>query len=93
MNRGHVAKVVCSQNLKYLIQFEKIGITILGWFKTPVSSQTHKLISATKFSDYLGLKDYKKAKKIKHFIHLRLANWPQSFNTYLTISPTMSSDH
>jgi hypothetical protein len=35
----------------------------LGWFKTPVSSQTHKLMAATKFSDYLGLKDYKKAKK------------------------------
>ena len=49
----------------------------LGWFKTPVSSQTHKLMAATKFSDYLGLNHYKKAKKLKHFIHLRLANWPQ----------------
>jgi hypothetical protein len=58
----------------------------LGWFKTPVSSQTHKFIAATKFSDYLGLKHYKKAKKIKHFIHLRLAQGPQSFNTYHTIS-------
>jgi hypothetical protein len=28
-------------------------------------------MAATKFSDYLGLKDYKKAKKIKHFINLR----------------------
>ena len=27
------------------------------------SSQTHKLMAATKFSDYLGLKHYKKAKK------------------------------
>jgi hypothetical protein len=38
----------------------------LGWFKTPVSSQTHKLMAGTKFSDYLGLKHYKKAKNIKH---------------------------
>jgi hypothetical protein len=35
----------------------------LGWFKTPVSSQTHKLMAATKFSDYLGLKHYKKVEK------------------------------
>jgi hypothetical protein len=40
-----------------------IDICTLGWFKTPVSSQTDKLMAATKFSDYLGLKDYKKAKK------------------------------
>jgi hypothetical protein len=46
------------------------GTRTLGWFKTPVSSQTHKLMAGTKFSDYLGLKHYKKAKKIKHFIHL-----------------------
>ena len=65
----------------------------LGWFKTPVSSQTHKLMAGTKFSDYLGLKHYKKAKKIKHFIHLRLAQLPQSFNTYHTISPTVNSGH
>ena len=35
-------------------------------------------MAATKFSNYLGLKDYK---KVKHFIHLRLAQRPQSFNT------------
>ena len=35
-------------------------------------------MAGTKFSDYLGLNHYKKAKKLKHFIHLRLANWPQS---------------
>ena len=46
-----------------------------------LSSQTEKLMAATKFSDYLGLKHYKNAKKLKHFIHLRLANWPQSFAT------------
>ena len=34
----------------------------LGWFKNPVSSQTEKLMAGTKFSDYLGLKHYKKAK-------------------------------
>ena len=31
---------------------------ILGWFKTPLSSQTAKLMAGTKFSDYLGLKTY-----------------------------------
>ena len=34
----------------------------LGWFKNPVSCQTDKLMAGTKFSDYLGLKHYKKAK-------------------------------
>ena len=56
-------------------------IWAVGWFKTPVSSQTHKLMATTKVSDYLGPKYYKKAKKLKHFIHLRLANRPQSFAT------------
>ena len=41
----------------------------LEWFKNPVSSQTDKLMEGTKFSDYLGLNHFKKAKKIKHFIH------------------------
>ena len=35
----------------------------LGWFKNPVSSQTDKLMAGTKFSDYLGLKHYKQARK------------------------------
>ena len=34
----------------------------VGWFKNPVSSQTEKLMAGTKFSDYLGLNHYKKAK-------------------------------
>ena len=34
----------------------------VGWFKNPLSSQTEKLMAATKFSDYLGLNHYKKAK-------------------------------
>ena len=50
-------------------------------------------MAATKFSDYLGLKYYKKGKKIKHFIHLRLANWPQSLSTYHSISPAENSGH
>ena len=46
-------------------------------------------MAGTKFSDYLGLKHYKKKQnKIKHFNHLGLANWPQSFITYRSISPT-----
>ena len=53
----------------------------LGWFKNPVSSQTEKLIAATKFSDYLGLKHYENAKNLKHLNHLGLAQWPQSFAT------------
>ena len=35
----------------------------VGWFKNPVSSLTEKLMAGTKFSDYLGLNHYKKAKK------------------------------
>ena len=38
----------------------------IGWFKNPVSSQTEKLMAATKFSDYLGLKKYEKGKNIYH---------------------------
>ena len=53
----------------------------LGWSKNPVSSQTEKLMAGTKFSDYLGLNHYEKAKKLKHFIHLRLTNRPQSFGS------------
>ena len=40
-------------------------------------------MAATKFSDYLGPNHYKKAKKLKHFIHLGLAQGPQSFVTFL----------
>ena len=56
-------------------------IITLGWSKNPLSSQTEKLMAGTKFSDYLGLNHYKKAKKLKHFIHLRLTNRPQSFGS------------
>ena len=52
-----------------------------------------KLMAATKISDYLGLKHYKKAKKIKHFIHLGLTIWPQSFSSYHTISPKGNSGY
>ena len=53
----------------------------VGWSKNPVSSQTDKLMAGTKFSDYLCLNHYKKAEKLKHLIHLRLANRPQSFGS------------
>ena len=59
----------------------------LGWFKNPVSSQTKKL------SDYLGVNHYKKAKKLKYFIHLDLAYWPQCLSTYHSILPTVNSGH
>ena len=49
--------------------------------------QTDKLMEATKFSDYLGLNHYKKARKVKNFNHLALAYQPQSFSAYHTISP------
>ena len=39
-------------------------------------------MAGIKFSDYLGLNHYKKAKKNKNFIHLALAYWPQSFSSY-----------
>ena len=47
-------------------------------------------MAATKFSDYLGLNQYKKAKKFKHFINLALAYQPQSLSTYHSISPTVA---
>ena len=50
-------------------------------------------MAGTKFSDYLGLNHYKKAKKLKHFIHLRLPQGPQSLSTYNSISPTVNSGH
>ena len=45
-------------------------------------------MAGTKFYGYLGLNHYKKAKKSKHFIHLGLAQRPQSFATYRSISPS-----
>ena len=38
------------------------GHSTIGWSKTPVSSQTDKLMAGTKFSDYLGLNQNKIAK-------------------------------
>ena len=49
-------------------------------------------MAGTKFSDYLGLNHCKKAKKLKHLIHLGLVQGPQSFVTYCSISPTGNSD-
>ena len=43
------------------ISSKKLG-TYSRVVKNPVSSQTDKLMAGTKFSDYLGLKHYKKAK-------------------------------
>ena len=60
----------------------RFRVRVLGWFKNPLSSQTEKLMAGTKFSDYLGPNHYKKAKKLKHFIHLNLATRPQSLSTY-----------
>ena len=65
----------------------------IGWFKNTLSSQTEKLMARTKFFDYLGQNHYKKAKKIKHFIHLGLAQGPQSFVTYRGISPAGNSGY
>ena len=62
---------------------------LLGWFKNPVSSQTDKLMAGTKISGYLGLNHYKKAKKIKHFIHLRLAQRHQSLTCNFSVRHTL----
>ena len=78
----------CVEEHAAFFQIVHFNLNILGWFKNPLSSQTEKLMAGTKFSDYLGLNHYKKAKKLKHFIHLRLAQGPQSFATYRSISPT-----
>ena len=61
--------------------FSLMGARNQGGSDYVLSSQTEKLMAATKFSDYLGLNHYKKAKKLKHFIHLRLTNRPQSFGS------------
>ena len=66
--------------------FEKL---VVGWFKNPVSCQSNKLMACKKFSDYLGVKHNKNQQKMKYFIHLRLANWPQSLST----SPAVNSGH
>ena len=50
-------------------------------------------MAGTKLSDYLGLNHYKKAKKLKHFIHLRLAQGLQSFVTYRSILPVGNSSY
>ena len=68
------------ESLTFSVSYKSFECTI-GWFKNPVSSQTEKLMAATIFSDYLGLNHYEKAKKLKHFIHLRLTNRPQSFGS------------
>ena len=57
---------------KYASQQSQLFVCKVGWSKTPVSSQTDKLMAATKFSDYLGLNHYKKAKKNKTF-----HSWPE----------------
>ena len=75
------------------IQLKQFSASPVRWSKTPFSSQTDKLMAATKFSHYLGLNHHKKAKKLKHFIHLRLAQRPQSLSTYHSISPTVNSGH
>ena len=65
----------------------------LKHYKKAKKNKTFHSFKIGSFSDYLGLKHYKKSKKIKHFIHLRLAQRPQSFNTHHTISPTVNSGH
>ena len=83
--------MICKFGLFVLLN--KLLSRSLGWSKTPVPSQTDKLMAATKFSDYLGLNHYKKAKKSKKIIHLDLATRPQSLSTYHSISPTVNSGH
>ena len=65
----------------------------IGWSKNPVSSQTDELMAGTKFSDYLGLKHYKKAKN-KTFQPFRLGlSASKLLSTYHTISPTVNSGY
>ena len=75
--KGHKSRRI-QREMLHLRSF-KYYLGRLGWFKTPVFSQTHKLMAATKSSDYLGLKHYKNAKNLKHFNQLGLAQRPQSF--------------
>jgi hypothetical protein len=86
VNSGPLTKKVCSSDVMHcqisIFEIKMMVKITLGQENFFVPGQrdngTHKLMAATKFSDYLGLKHYKKAKKIKHFIHLRLAQGPQS---------------
>ena len=55
--------------------------TTIGWSKNPLSSQIAKLMAGKKFSDYLGVNHYKKAKKLKKFIHFHFTYRPQSFGS------------
>ena len=62
-NIYEILDITVKLGIKDLFDKEQIGIKEpLGWFKNPVSSQTEKLMAGTKFSDYLGLNHYKKAK-------------------------------
>ena len=47
----------------------------------------------TKFSDYLGLNHYKKAKKLKKFVHFHFTYRPQSFGSNHSILPAVNSGH
>ena len=68
-----------SYKVKSLFQLNKLP-TYVKWWQIVVneawsgsdyvlSSQTEKLMAATKFSDYLGPKNYKKSKKSKYIFH------------------------
>ena len=65
-SRDHHLRNVCFQSIIYVVVIQStdtVYLSIVGWFKNPVSSQTEKLMAGTKFSDYVGLNHYKKAKK------------------------------
>ena len=83
--------IIC--HFQILLAISELQLTLPKVLQYILSSQTEKLMAGTKFSDYLGLNHYKKAKKLKHFIHLRLAQGLQSFVTYRSILPVGNSSY
>ena len=65
--------------------------TQLGWFRLST------ILSNSKFDGshiiFWLFRSKAISKKAKTFQPLRLANWPQSFSTYHTISPTVNSGY
>ena len=49
-----IMKKAPSDSPIWQLKKRELLLPLLGWFKNPLSSQTEKLMAATKFSDYLG---------------------------------------
>ena len=57
-----LVKIIMIVEFSNVLFEKKTHKNTVGWSKNPVFSRTDKLMAGTKFSDYLGVKHYKKAK-------------------------------